>query len=333
MNINDIAKLAGVSKSTVSRVINNKQEGMSEETRNKISKIIEEVGYIPNSMARSITVSETKIIGVIIPDVENPFFSQIVRGIEDYAVKKGYTVFLCNSDFNRKKEQNYLYSLLEKRVDGIILNTSGELDSVRLRELLYKSKLPIIVMDRKTNDFMNYPGVFINNEQAAYEGVSYLINKGNKNIVYLGGEKSVYTVQERYKGYLRAMGNAGLGIGKNSISYGKLSIESGYERTCKLLEEKADIDAIFASADVIAIGALKAAREYQIQIPDQIEIMGFDNINLCDIVTPTLSTVGQPIYKIGEKSAKMLIDSIHNKDKVFEDVYLQTKLIIRQSTR
>lgn len=333
MNISDIAKLAGVSKGTVSRVINNKPEGMSEETRKNIIKIIEEVGYVPNSMARSIAVSETKIIGAIIPDVENPFFAQIVRGVEDYALKNGYTVFLCNSDFNVKKEQKYLYSLLEKRVDGIILNTSGELGSGRLRNLLHQNNIPIIVMDRKTNDFKDYPGVFIDNEQAAYEGVSYLINKGNKNIVFLGGEKSVYTVQERFKGYKRAMENAGIDIDENRITFGKLSIESGYERACKLLKEKVKIDAIFSSADVIAFGALKAAREYNIEIPNQIEVLGFDNISLCDIVTPTLSTVGQPIYKIGETAAQMLVESIRNKDKTFQDVYLQTELVIRQSTR
>ena len=333
MNINDIAKLAGVSKGTVSRVINNKPEGMSEQTRSKINKIIEEVGFVPNSMARSIAISETKIIGVIVQDVQNPFFSQIIRGVEDYALEKGYTVFLCNSDSDIIKEQNYLYSLLEKRADGIILNTSGDLNSERLVGLLRTSKLPIVLMDRKTNDFQDYPGVYINNEQAAYDGVTYLIKNGNKNIVYLGGELTVYSAQERFKGYRRAMEAAGLEVFTNDISYGEYSIESGYERTCWLIENKVKIDAIFAGADIIAIGALKAAKKYKILVPEQMEVLGFDNISFCEIVTPTLSTVGQPIYKLGLKAAEMLIDSIGDRDRIFEDVYLPTELIIRESTR
>ena len=333
MNISDIARMAGVSKGTVSRVINQKPYGMSEETRKHIQQIMDEVGYVPNSMARSISLSETKVIGLIIPDVENPFFPQIVRGVEDYAFRKGYTVYLCNSDLNIKKENNYLHSLIEKRVDGIILNTSGEQDDDKLEKLLEVTGIPIILMDRKTECFRKYPGVFIDNEKSAYEGAKHLIANGCSKIAFLGGEKKIYTVQKRYEGYRKALNQYGLEEFSKDQMYGKLSIESGYERAVKMFQKTDVPDAIFAGADVIAIGVLRAAREAGICVPDQLQVLGFDNISLCDIVTPSLTTVAQPIYEMGKKAAQLLLSAIQNSDRQLEDIILPAELVIRNSTK
>lgn len=333
LTINDIAKMAGVSKGTVSRVINNNPEGVSSETRNRILKLIEEVGYVPNRVARSITVSETKTIGLIIPDVQNPFFPQVVRGVEDCAMENGYTVFLCNSDSNIMKEQKYLYTFLEKRVDGIIINTCGEYKDRNLNKLIHNSKIPIVLMDRKTKDLSEFPGVFVDNAQAALEGVSYLIRNGSRNIFYMGGEKGVYTAEERLKGYKDALKKAEIKFNKEYESFGDYNIQSGYERTMEFMKKYPEIDAVFAGSDIIAIGVLKALHELGISVPGQIEILGFDNIAMSEVVTPALSTVGQPIYDIGYRTAKKLISSIHEKQVKQEDEYLKTELVIRQSVR
>lgn len=333
MTIDDIAKLAGVSKGTVSRVINNSKDGVSDETRRKILEIIEAVGYVPNRMARSITVSETKTIGLMIPDVQNPFFPQVVRGVEDYAMKYGYTVFLCNSDSNVEKEQTYLYDFLEKRVDGIIINTSGELNNPKLISLIKNSKIPVVLLDRKIGSFSEYPGVYVNNMEASYKGTLYLLHNGNKNIAFLGGTREVYTSEERYHGFLKAHEESNVPVREDLVSFEAYNIQSGYERTLKLMKNSTGLDAIFAGSDIIAVGVLKALHEQGVRVPEEIEILGFDNIWICDVVTPTLSTIGQPAYDIGYIAARKLIAAIMNKELVQEDEYLETQLILRESTR
>lgn len=333
LTIKDIAEMSGVSKGTVSRVINNNPEGVSEETRNKILQLIDEVGYVPNRMARSITVSETKTIGLIIPDIQNPFFTHVVRGVEDYSIENGYTVFLCNSDSDTKKETKYLYNFLEKRVDGIILNSCGNLKDPKLSSLIHNSNTPVVLLDRKTDDFFDYPGVFVNNMLATYEGVSYLAKGGAKHIAYLAGEKNVYTVEERLKGYYKALEEAGLKVKSKYINYGNYKIQSGYERMKKIIQLNPEIDAVFAGSDTIAIGVLKALREMHIPVPDQVEVIGFDNIEMSGEITPALSTIAQPMYEMGYKAAQMLLSSINNKTIKQADQYLSTALLIRDSTK
>ena len=333
LTIKDIASMAGVSKGTVSRVINNNPEGVSEETREKILKLIDEVGYVPNKMARSITVAETKTIGLIIPDVQNPFFPQVIRGVEDCAMENGYTVFLCNSDSDIKKEQKYLYTFLEKRVDGIIINTSGDLNDKKLTALIHKSNIPIVILDRKIKELSRYPGVYVDNARAAREGVSYLIENGASNIAYIAGVKDVYTVEERLKGYCMALEDAGIIINKGYLSYGGYNIHSGYERTREMLTDNPEIDGIFAGCDTIAIGVLKALRELNKKVPEDIQLLGFDNITMSGEMVPPITTVSQPMYDMGYQAARMLLASIQDKTIHQADQYLETDLMIRESTR
>lgn len=332
LTIEGIAKLAGVSKGTVSRVINNKPEGVSEETRKRIQDIIEEVGYVPNLMARSITVAQTKTIGLIIPDVQNPFFAQVIRGVEDCAMQYGYTVFLCNSDSNIEKEKKYLFQFLQKRVDGIIINTSGEIKHPKLTTLIHNSNVPVVLLDRKTSDFAKYPGVYVDNFSAAMKGTLFLIDNGNQDIAYLGGDP-VQTTLDRYEGFSKAHKERNLEPRKELISFGEHNIASGYERTKELLLLEKRPDAIFAGSDIIAVGVCRALREANIQVPREIEILGFDNIWICDAVTPTLSTIAQPIYEIGYVAAEKIMNSILIKEQKQEDEYLETHLILRDSTR
>ncbi|NLY67314.1 MAG: LacI family transcriptional regulator [Tissierellia bacterium] len=332
ITINDIAKMANVSKATVSRVINNKEEGVSEETRKKILKIIDEVGYVPNSNARSITVSETKTIGLVIPDVRNLFFAELARGVEDCSSEHGYTVFLCNSDMDNYKQKIYLNALLEKRVDGIILDTSGDFKDKKFKNKFYKIDIPVILIDRKAKDLEKYKGVFIDNVEAGYKATKYLLSGGYENVAYIGGTYGIDTTMKRFEGYKKAIEEAGIELNPSYVVYGDYSIKSGHENTLSLIKKHREIKGIFAGSDIIAIGVIQALKEMNILVPDEIEVVGIDNISVSQLITPSLTTVAQPIYKIGYRACKKLINYINHK---FDDgdEYLSTELIVRDSTR
>lgn len=333
ITISDIAKLAGVSKGTVSRVINNNPTGMSDETRQRILDIIEQVGYVPNRMAGSIGNARTKMLGLIIPDIQNMFFPQMVRGAEDCASEHGYTLFLCNSDSDVKKEQQYLNAFLEKRVNGILINTCGKPLEERTIKSLKQSDIPIVLLDRKSNQFSNNPGVYINNSEAAFEGVSYLIQNGCEKILFLGGPASTYTTRERQVGYQRALSEAKIEVSSDLISFGEYTASSGHDRVLSAINNGIDFDAVFACSDMVAVGALSALREKNIDVPGDVSVMGFDNISISSDLSPSLTTMAQPIYEIGYQAAKRLIDCIENKNCDYGNICLQAKLVVRESTK
>ena len=333
MNINDIARLANVSKGTVSRVINSNPKGVSPETRRRIQQIIEETGYIPNRMAGSITVACTKTIGLIIPDIQNMFFPQMVRGVEDCAGEHGCSLFLCNSDSDIHKEQMYLRAFLEKRVDGILINTCGDMTDRNLHRSVCRSEIPIVLLDRKSNDFPHYPGVYIDNRKAAYMGVSYLLEKGCRNILFFGGPDGVFTSFERLCGYKRALGGAGVAFREDYVFFGTYTTDSGYARIREAMARCPEADAVFACSDTIAVGVLRGLRELGISVPDQVSVMGFDNITMSADMSPPLSTVAQPIYDIGYRAAMKLFACIAKEENCGRSEYMDSTLIIRESTR
>lgn len=333
MTINDIARMAGVSKGTVSRVINNSKDGVSDETRQRILSIIEETGYVPNRMAGSISSSKTKTLGLIIPDIQNAFFPQMVRGAEDCATEHGYTLFLCNSDSNIRKQEQYLRAFLEKRVDGFLVNTCGDIEDAALYNAMIKSGIPFVLLDRKTKTFPNVPGVYIDNRRASYEGVNYLINSGCKKIAMLCGPYGIFTTTERFRGYRDSLEDNHLEFNEQYITYGDYSVKFGYEATKKMMSDHPEIDAIFASSDVTAIGVLKALHEMRIDIPEQVSVLGFDNITFSEELSPALTTVAQPIYDLGYHAMDKLISMIDRGCNNVKDDYLDTVLIVRQSTK
>ncbi len=329
--ISDIAKIAKVSKATVSRVINNKSEGVSLETAQRIRDIIEELGYRPNSLARSIVNSKAKMLGLVIPDITNPFFPHLVRGIEDYANSCGYTVFLCNTDNNPEKEEQYLLSLIDKRVDGIILASTSSQSSTL--EQLNKYNIPFVLVDRPlNNDFIDL-GVYANNYKGVYTAVEHLIGCGHTHIAFLGGTKKVITTNERFEGYRDALRDANIPIDKTLIKFGDYSISSGITMMEKLIDEKVKFTAVMAGNDLIAIGAVKALRHQGIKVPDDCEIIGFDGIELTEIFDPSISTVVQPIYEIAVDSAKLLIGKINGEITSSRKIIVEPTLVLRATTK
>jgi LacI family transcriptional regulator len=334
ITITDIAKMSNVSKATVSRVINNKIGGVSQETKERILKIIQDVGYKPNLMARSIVTSETKTIGLIIPDIQNPFFPQMVRGVQDYAVSQNYTVFLCNSDSNVEKQQHYIDTFLQKRVDGLILTTSGDIYPGHAQNMYKQYNVPVVLLDRKIAGLSYNAGVFIDNIDGAYQAVSYLLKDNlTEQVAFLGGPKEVDTCAERFQGYVQAHEEKNIPIDPELVSYGEYTVESGYEMAEDLINKHGPVGRIFAASDIIAIGAIRALRKMHISIPKETEIIGFDNIGISDMIYPAITTMAQPIYDIGYIAAKKLIKLLNGEEIGQKNEILPTKLIVRETTK
>lgn len=332
ITINDIAKMAGVSKGTVSRVINDKPYGVGDEVREKIKKIIDEVGYKPNQLARSIVTSKSKTIGLIIPDINNPFFPKLVRGIEDFAFSKGYTVFLCNSDEDSKKEEYYLCDFIEKRVDGIILAPSSTTNP-KLNQLLGDYNHPFAVVDRQIEGLDCDIFVGSDNTKGAYRGVRHLIEHGHRRIAFFGGDKELSNTAFRYEGYKKALGESNIEIDESLIMYGRYSLESGEDLMRALINKNIKVDAIFATCDLLAIGALRVMKKNSISVPDDVAIMGYDNIYISELMDPPLTTVEQKIYEIANKVTKMLISKIEGEFMDENIVLIEPQLIKRETVR
>jgi LacI family transcriptional regulator len=332
VTIEDIARLAGVSKATVSRVLNNKSEGVGAETRKRVQKIINDHEYKPNLLARGIVTSKTKTLGLILPDITNPFFPELIKAIEDNAHKNGYTVIIGNTDFSLEKEQNYINTFIANRVDGVILTSTVD-DNSAIHNKLKKYGVPCVLLDRAMKNMDYDAGVFFDNEYALYISCEYLIKHGNKRIVLISGPPKISTSIERIEGYRMALTQYGLEHNKNLIKYGNFTIDSGYKAIKELHNEGVDFTAVLAANDIMAIGAIKALKEIRYKIPDQIEVIGFDNIDFAEITDPPLSTIQQPTYEMGRKAVEFLLMLMDGKTLNNKHIKLQPRLICRSTTR
>lgn len=332
VTISDIARMANVSKATVSRVINNKPEGVGKETRDNVLRIIEECGFQPSMIARGLVTNKTKSLGLIITDIANSFFPLLVRGVEDYAKKFGYSIFLCNSDNSPKKEKEYIRAFIEKNVDGVILSSSMTETSFH-HKILKSKNIPLVLLDRCVDGSDYDACVFLDNVKGAYLAVNYLIDNGHKNIAFISGTKTAIISLNRLKGYKKALEDRNIKVNEDIIVDGDWQIDSGYKRTMELLDQGKEFTAIFAGNDLMAVGAVKALKSRNIKIPEEVEIIGFDNIDLSWIIEPQLSTVGQPAYKMGAKGAQQLINLIEGKKILNKSIILEPELILRETTK
>ena len=322
--IKEVAKAAGVSTATVSRVINNNGY-VNEETKVKVLKAIKELEYKPNIIARSLYKKESKMIGLIVPDITNPFFPQLTRAVEDVANNKGYTVILGNSDQQEEKEKAYIDMMAQQYVDGLII-VSNTLDD----RYLSKYNKPFVMIDRNTSK--TGPAVVVNNREGAREAVLYLIKSGSRVIAHISGPENVNNAVLRCQGYIDIVRDKDW-FHPKYIQQGDYTLQGGYKATIKLLNQYPEIDAIFAANDLMAIGVLKAARDLNLKVPEDLAVIGFDGIEVGQATAPELTTMQQPIYKIGEKATTLLLDLI-NKKPLNKEVYeLPVELCVRQSTR
>lgn len=327
--INDVAKKAGVSITTVSHVINDTRF-VSNELREKVNQAIIDVGYYPNQLARGLRSGVTATIGLMIPDNSNPFFAEISKIIETVGFENGYSVILCNSSGDLKKEAAYIETLMSHQIDGIILiSVNSTLENLnRIKE----RNIPFVVVDR---DFPQYDGdtVLVNNELGGYLATKYLIDLGHKKIACIEGSSNVNPSSDRFKGYLRALEESNIPFNKQYLVRGDFEYQSGegaFEELCSLKDRPT---AIFACNDMMAIGALRKAKSLKVHIPEDISLIGFDNISFASAVSPALTTVGQPIQELSRQAISILINKIQNRDDVqpAKKILLDPELVIRES--
>ena len=323
--IKEIAELAKVSTATVSKVLNGKDKYISEKTRQRILEIVEKEGYIPNGIAKSLKIKKTRTIGLIIPDVMNPFFAEVARGAEDTAEERGYIVIICNSDNRIDKEERYLNILQEKMVDGIIMTASESMAS----QTIERCNIPMVLVDRDIDINKPIGHITVNNEEGTFMATSHLIKKGCKNIGFISSKIVNKLSKERLEGYKRALKEHGFTVDEDRIYLENYNVESGYRGASHLLN-KGDIDGICCGNDLIAIGAIRLLKERGIRIPEEVKIIGFDNISISKYIDPPLSTIAQPIYKIGQESVNMLISIIERKRTSLNKV-LHVELVERGS--
>lgn len=328
-NIREVAKKAGVSVATVSRVLNH-PERVSLKTRDHIDKIIKEMDFSPNAFARSLNLKRSHSIALIIPDMQNPQNMEIARGVELVAHQKGYNLLLCNTEKDLKKEQGYMQMLIEKKIDGIVLAFTllqqQDFDEIR------KRKIPLLLFGQNVlNDKIS--SVYSDFKEGAFLAVSHLVQLGFKRIAYICGENDHLENRDKTLGYTEAMLNSGINISKDLIIQGHDDIDSGYLAALKLLQLNPLPEAVFAANDLMAIGAVDAFRAEGIRIPEDISIIGYDNIRMASLIEPKLTSVAWPVYKMGLISARILIDEIEKPEEeiVTQNIFLRPKLKIRKS--
>lgn len=328
ITIKDIAERANVSISTVSRVLNNKED-VNDNTRKKIKKIIDDLGYNPSGIARGLALKKTNTIGLIIPNITNPFFPEVAKGVESRAEELGYSVILYDTDNNLNKERKALDLMKKNQVDGIVLSFNSS--NKNLINKSFDEKLPIVQIDRKIKN-IKCPSVLIDNFYSGYIAAKYLINRGHSKIAHITGRKDIINSVERLRGYKKAFEESNLKFNNNYIINGEQTIKSGYHKMNELLSMKQIPTAVFVANDLMAIGAYEAIFDKGMNIPEDISIIGHDDINMASIIRPKLTTVRQPKYEMGVNSVNLLVDLIKKEKEITDKVY-KTKIVERQSVK
>lgn len=332
VTVEDIARMANVSKATVSRVLNHSEKGVGQATRERVQKVIDDLGYSPNLLARGISTSKTRTIGVIIPDITNPFFSSIVQKIEIHASEQGYTALICSSDNSEEKEDHCISVLITKHVDGVIL-ASVMPDQTRRHFRFQKYQIPCVVIDRKIPQTEFSGGVYVDNEYAFFMATEFLLRNHHDRIAFLSGPTVVSTSKERMEGYFYALHANSIPKDPELVSVGEHTIEFGYSAIKDLHRKGISFSAVLASSDVIAIGAVKALKELKIRIPEEVEIIGFDNIEFSSLLEPALTTMEQPVEELARESVNMLMRLIQGLPLPESIVRLNSRMIFRQTTK
>jgi len=325
----EIARLADVSLGTVSNVLSGLPT-VREPLRKRVLEAVQALGYQPNQLARGLRRDKTNIIGMVISDVSNPFFAAVVRGAEDTAFKNGYRLFICNSDNDFTKEETYLREMQTYLPSGLIIMTSNIQGSLDLAEEYRKAGSAVVYVDRLPHHWTG-DTVTSMHEDGAYQATKHLIGLGHKRLSMIGGSSQLTNSGERVAGFRKALREASITLKPEYIQEGKFDKESGYEKTTLLLNMNPRPTAIFAANDLLALGALNAIRHFGLHCPEDISVIGFDNLDVAEFVTPSLSSVEQSVYQLGAVAAQMVVDRIHGDTGPRKECVLTTVLRLRAS--
>lgn len=327
VTIKDVAKAAGVSVMTVSRVIN-KKEYIAQATRDRVLKAIKDLHYKPNIVARSLVAKKTDFIGLIVPDIGNPFFADLVKGAESLARERGYSLILGDTEGKNDNEKAYIDAMRGRMCDGIIMVAPRIEDDLILK---LNEVLPLVLVDRYIESDRILQ-VWIDNADGAFRAVEHLIQLGHRRIGFIAGPQNVQNSFRREEGYRRALTKYGIEINTDLMQVGDFYFDTG-SRMFDLFMERIDPPtAIFASNDLMALGVIKRAKERGLSIPGDLSVVGFDDIFLAAMIDPPLTTVRHPTIEMGMEAIEQFIDLLDDRDREYQKSTLENKLIIRKST-
>lgn len=328
ITMRQIAARARVSVGTVSHVINH-TAGVREPVRRRVLEAIERLGYQPSLLARGLRRNQTTIIGVIIPDISNPFFPLVVRGVEDIAYQNSYRLMLCNADNDAQKEQVYFDELRAYRMAGLIVIPSANSRLVAAADTA--GELPVVCLDRCPESWKG-DSITVDNTEGAYQATRYLLELGHRRIAAITGQLHVTSAVERLKGFKRALREFAVTIAPEYIQEGRFDRLSGYEKSLLLLQFSPRPTAIFAANDLVALGVLAAMRELGLRCPEDVSLTGFDDLELASFTNPALTTVAQPAYQMGARAAALLFERLRGEALPAQHIVMKTALKARDST-
>lgn len=333
ITIHDIAKKLNIAASTVSRALKDNPL-ISEATREKIKKAADEMGYRPNIMAANFRTKRTNTIGVIVPLINRHFFSAVISGIEDVAYQQGFAVTISQSNDNFVKENKIAHTLFANRVDGLILSIGMETQNTDHIRLFSDRNIPLVFFDRVVDDIDAHK-IVVDDFGAAYKATQHLIDQGRKQIAHIGGPLNLKIYKNREDGYFKALSDNDLVANNNFVINNSLTREDGVNAIKKLLQNNIKPDAIFCANDTTALSTIIYLKEQGIKVPEDIAIVGYSNEPFSEVVTPSISTIKQPGFEIGQKAAELIINQILNKEKIatFETITMPTQLIVRDSSK
>ncbi len=326
--IKDVAARAGVSISTVSHVLNHTRRVSDEATRN-VLEAVNALNYAPNSVARSLKVNHTRTIGLLVTASANPFFAEVVKGVEDYCFSQGFSLILCNTENQLERQRHYLRMLMEKRVDGLLVICT-DLDQEIQNLLRGYQQVPQVVMDwGGTSDFANV--INDNVRSGAYLAGRHLMEQGHRHIACITGQLHKQTTQLRLDGVRDALGEFDVTLADSDILEGDYEMQSGHDAMLELLRRPQRPTAVFAFDDPMAIGAICAAAQAGLRIPEDLSVIGYDDVEMAQFSNPPLTTIRHPKAELGALAVELLVSRIRNKELSTEDVTVQPELIVRKS--
>ncbi len=327
--IRDVAKQAGVAPMTVSRVINNSGY-VREETRARVEAAISQLGYVPNMLGPSLRFNQTNTLALVLTDITNPFWTTLARGVEDAAQEAGYSVILCNTDESEEKQAQYLTMLLKRRIDGILLVPSSSTSNIV--ENIKNQGVKVVVLDREVND-AEVDVIQGDSVGGAYQLTRYLIELGHRHIAILSGPKNVSTSSQRVAGFCQAINEANLPHNAANVYWGEFSQMLGYEMVQRALQTTPRPTAFLAVNNFIANGALRALRDMDIQVPEDISVVSFDDIPVAINPMPFLTVAAQPAYEMGYRATRLLVARLANEGpETVQNIILPVEILVRQSS-
>lgn len=324
----DVAKRAGVSASTVSHVMNGTRN-VSEETREGVLLAIRELEYRPNLLAKGLKTRKTFTVGLLISDIQNPFFTSVVRGVEDVALSRGYHLFLCNTDEDQAREDEYITELVKKRVDGLIVASSAPRYNHASR--LQAENVPFVFMDREVEG-VDADAICVDNRRGMRLIAEHLAALGHERIAMISGPLDRVSGHEPYRGLKEALEEIGSVLDDSLVRFGDFRTSSGQEGATELLGISPHPTALVTANNQMTLGALLAIREMGMRVPEDVSVVGFDDAEWAPLVSPPLTTLAQPTYELGVGAMKLLLDRIEGSDGDMKRVLLEPDLMVRRST-